>query len=107
MPGFVALAVIALSISYYVIHLALRLTATHYSAPSLSSSHYLWMLANCLISTGWDVTVAWFVLALQRNWKLRQLWTEIMGVMLGLIFIITSISHSLYGIFSMIKRNLF
>lgn len=106
-PGFVALAIIALSIFYYAIHLVSRVVANYYSGPLLSSSHYLWMLANCLLSTGWDVAVAWFVLALQGNWKHRPIPTEVLGMILGFIYIIISTSYSIYAIFNMMKTNYF
>jgi hypothetical protein len=106
-PGFVALAVVVLSFSYYATHFVLRLVANYRSTPSLFGTHYLWMLANGLLSTGWDIAIAWTVLALQGNWRRLPAATGVLGVAIGILYIAISTFLSLLQIFETMKINYF
>jgi hypothetical protein len=97
MPGFVALAVVAVSIAGYAVQLALRLVVNYRWIPSIVGTHYLWMLANHLQSTGWEVAVAWLVLALQGNWRRRPFPPESVGIPLGWALILIDTSMSIYN----------
>ena len=106
-PGFVALAVIAMTTAYYSVHFAARLCGNYYSSPPLFSTHVLWMFANLFIELGWNVALAWFVLALQGNWSPRSIWAGGIGAALGCTWIAVRALHDLHQFFRLIYYNYF
>jgi hypothetical protein len=103
-PGFVAMAVIVMTTVYYLFHLAIRAISNYYStlSPSLYSSHYLHIFGNIFIAAGFNVAVAWFVLALQGNWRPRSIWAGGLSAALGCTWVAIRVLDDFYYIFRMI-----
>jgi hypothetical protein len=106
-PGFVAMSVVVMTTVYFIVHLALRVIANYYSEPPLFSTHILWVLSNMFSSVGWNIAIAWSVLALQGNWRLRSIRDGKLSAILGCTWVAAWILTDGRQIFRMIRINYF
>lgn len=83
-PGFVALAVVALTLAYRLIHFGMRLFAGRNDDPSLAGTHLVWLLSNVAYEVGWNIGVAWFILVLQDKWR----WGRSLGLAVGCLWVV-------------------
>jgi hypothetical protein len=109
-PGFVAMAVIVMTTGYHLLHYAVKVTVCYHSTSSSSlllPVYYVGLLTNIFLESGWNVAVAWSVLALQGNWRRRSRWNGGLGVALGCTWVAIRASYDLYQILRMIYVQIF
>jgi hypothetical protein len=106
-PGFVAMSVVVATTAYYLVHLAMRVIANYYSDPPLSSTHIIWFMSNLFVTLGWNIAIAWFVLALQGNWQSRPIRDGGLAAALGCTWIVVGIAVDLRQFARMIYVNYF
>lgn len=104
-PGFVAMAVVSLTTSYFLVHFAARECGSYDSTPPMHWTNLSWVFANLFVGLGWNVAIAWFVLALQGHWRPRSLFTGGIGAALGCTWIAAGILHDSLQLFRIIYYN--